>query len=316
MRSAPRPRPAVVQRRPDASPCTTTAFIAPSTFASRRFSGISVGCTRSSMRFGAARDAEQLDPVAEFFRVADVGRVELADALDVRALELHRHAERDRAHDRRLVCGVDAFDVEGRIGFRVAEPCAAFSAVAKSVSAIAHFRQDVVGRAVDDARDVLDAVRGQAFAQRLDDRDAAGDGRLERDHHALRARGSKISVPCTASSAFVGRHDVLVARDRAQHELARDAVPPIISAMIAIDGSSTTELKSSVICAAPASPPSAASALAGLRTAMRVTSIPRPARRLISSWLRPSTVKCAAHRAEAQQANFDRFHAACDRMSK
>jgi len=60
-------------------------------------------------------------------------------------------------------------------------------------------------------------------------------------------------------------------------------VPPIISAMMSIDGSSTTALKSSVSATLAACAPSAAVALAGLRTAMRATSMPRPARRLISS---------------------------------
>ena len=66
--------------------------------------------------------AEQLDAVAELLGVGDVGRLQLGDALDVRLGELHRHAERDRADDRRLVRGVDAVDVEGRVGLGVAEP--------------------------------------------------------------------------------------------------------------------------------------------------------------------------------------------------
>ena len=68
-----------------------------------------------------ARDAEQLDAVAELLGVADVGRLQLGDAFDVRLVELHRHAERDGAHDRRLVRGVDAFDVEGRVGLGIAQ---------------------------------------------------------------------------------------------------------------------------------------------------------------------------------------------------
>jgi hypothetical protein len=40
---------AIVQRRPDGTALTSTAAIKPSTFAIRRCSGTSVGCTRSSM---------------------------------------------------------------------------------------------------------------------------------------------------------------------------------------------------------------------------------------------------------------------------
>ena len=74
----------------------------------------------ASARPRAARDAEQLDPVAQFLGVADVLARELRDAFGVGLVELHRHAERDRRHDRELVRGVDAFDVERRIGFGIA----------------------------------------------------------------------------------------------------------------------------------------------------------------------------------------------------
>ena len=47
---------AVVQRRPTASPFTSTAFITPSTLAISRFDGISVGCTRNRNRALPSRD--------------------------------------------------------------------------------------------------------------------------------------------------------------------------------------------------------------------------------------------------------------------
>ena len=106
---------------PTASPFTSTAFITPSTLAIRRCAGISVGCTRSSMPSARPpRDAEQLDPVAELLGVADVLLRELRDALGVGLVELHRDAEGDRRHDGELVRGVDALDVERRVGLGVA----------------------------------------------------------------------------------------------------------------------------------------------------------------------------------------------------
>ena len=131
------------------------------------------------------RDAQQLDAVAELFGVFDVGRVQFGDAFDVGLVELHRDAERDRRHDGHLVRGIDALDVEGRIGFGVTQALRLFQHGVESQALVAHLGQDEIGRAVDDAGDPLDAVGRQAFAQRLDDRNAAGHGRLERHHHAL-----------------------------------------------------------------------------------------------------------------------------------
>jgi hypothetical protein len=151
----------------------------------------------------ALGDAQQLDAVAELLGVADVLRSELGDALDVGLVELHRDAERDGAHDGRLVRRVDAFDVEGRVGLGVAQALGFLQHHVEVEALVAHLGQDEVGGAVDDAGDPLDAVGGEAFAQRLDDRDAAGHRRLEGHHHARWCAAAKISVPCTASSALL-----------------------------------------------------------------------------------------------------------------
>jgi hypothetical protein len=153
----------------------------------------------------ALGDAQQLDAIAQLLGVGDVGRLQLRDALDVRLVELHRDAERDRAHDRRLVRRIDAFDVEGRVGLGITQRLR-FLQHDREVEALgAHLRQDEVGRAVDDAGDPLDAVRGQALAQRLDDRDAAGDRAFERDHHAALARRGEDLRAVHREQRLVGR---------------------------------------------------------------------------------------------------------------
>jgi len=67
---------AVVEGSAPASPLPRTAFIAPSTFAISRRVGTSGRVHAQPMprgpRRGAPGDAEQLDPVAQFLRVADV----------------------------------------------------------------------------------------------------------------------------------------------------------------------------------------------------------------------------------------------------
>jgi hypothetical protein len=92
--------------------------------------------------------------------------------------------------------------------------------VGEARTGLAHFGQDEVRRAVDDPGDPFDTVRRQPFAQRLDDRDAAGHCRLERDHHALR-RGGEDLVAMVREQRLVGRDHVLAMRDRVEHERAR-----------------------------------------------------------------------------------------------
>ena len=128
---------------------------------------------------GALGDAQQLDAVAQLLGVADVRRLQLGDAFHVRLVELHRDAEGDGAHDGRLVRGVDAFDVEGRVGLGVAAALRVLQRLLERDALVAHLGQDEVRGAVDDAGDPLDAVGRKALTQRLDDGNAAGHGSLE-----------------------------------------------------------------------------------------------------------------------------------------
>jgi hypothetical protein len=98
------------------------------------------------------------------------------------------------------------------------------STAAKGQALVAHLGEDEVGRAVDDAGDPLDAVGGQAFAQRLDDRDAAGDGGFEGDHDALVLGSGKDLVAVLGQQGLVGGHHVLAVVDRLQNEFPGDAV--------------------------------------------------------------------------------------------
>ena len=117
--------------------------------------------------------------------------------------------------------GVDAFDVEGRVGFGVAQLLRLLEHGGEVEALVAHLGQDEVGGAVDDAGQPVDAVGGQAFAQRLDDRDAAGHRRFERDHDALGLRGGKDFVAVHGQQRLVGGDHVLAVGDRLQHQRAR-----------------------------------------------------------------------------------------------
>ena len=169
----------------------------------------------------APRDAEQLDPVAQLLGVADVLARQLRDALGVDLVELHRHAEGDRRHDGELVRGIDALDVERRVGLGVAARLRLLQHGVERRAGCAHLGQDEVRRAVDDAGDPLDPVGGEAFAQRLDDRNAAGDRALERDHHALRVRRGEDLVAVAGEQRLVRGDHVLAVGDRLQDERSR-----------------------------------------------------------------------------------------------
>ena len=171
-----------------------------------------------------ARDAEQLDAVTELLGVADIFLGKFGDALGIGLVQLHRDAEGDRRHDGELVRGIDAFDVEGRIGFGIAQALRLFQHRAEGETLVAHFRQDEVRGAVDDAGDPFDAVGGEAFAQGLDDRDAAGDRAFERDHHALGLRRRENFVAVGREQRLVRGDHMLAVGDRLQHQLARDAI--------------------------------------------------------------------------------------------
>jgi hypothetical protein len=125
---------------------------------------------------------------------------------------------------RHLVRRVDALDVEGRIGFGVAQALGLLQHGRKIEALVAHLGQDEVGGAVDDAGDPLDAVGREAFAQRLDDRDATGHGRFERHHHALLLRRREDLGAMHGEQRLVGGDHVLAGRDGFHHQLARDAI--------------------------------------------------------------------------------------------
>src|SRR5262249_12245632 len=82
-----------------------------------------------------------------------------------------------------------------------------------------HLRQDVVGRAVDDAGDARYAVGLQPALQGRDQRDAAADRRLEEDCHVVAGGQVEDLGAVFGDQLFVGRDDVFAVRDRAFDDL-------------------------------------------------------------------------------------------------
>jgi hypothetical protein len=135
-----------------------------------------------------------------------------------------RYAEGDGREDGDLVRGVCAVDIETWIGLGVAQLLRLAQRIGKGCPGVAHTRQDEIARAVDDPGDPLDAIGRQAFAQRLDDRNAAAHRRLEGHHHAHLARRIEDLVAVHRQQGLVGRDDVLVMGDGIEHQRARRLV--------------------------------------------------------------------------------------------
>ena len=86
--------------------------------------------------------------------------------------------EGEAGEDGGLLRGVVAVDVGARVRLGEAELLGRGEGVLEAVALGVHAVEDVVRGAVDDAEDALDAVAGEALAQRPDDRDRPADGGL------------------------------------------------------------------------------------------------------------------------------------------
>ena len=151
------------------------------------------GCTRAETPSAAAvhpvrwtghrrhpfTDREKLDGATDLASRGDVGGGHLGDALPVHVGRADPGVKADRGQDGGLGRGVEAVDVRGRVGLGVAQPGGLGQRLVIAQPGIGHRRQDEVGGAVDDPHDPRDPVPGKGFAQRPDQRDGAGDGRLE-----------------------------------------------------------------------------------------------------------------------------------------
>ena len=115
--------------------------------------------------FGAHRDAEQLDAVAELVRPFEVFRRDRRNALDIDRALIDLGAEGDAGEDRELLRGVVALDVEGRIGLGVAEPLRLRETFGIGELLLLHAGEHVVAGAVENAVDARERIAGQPFAQ-------------------------------------------------------------------------------------------------------------------------------------------------------
>ena len=136
-------------------------------------------------------DAEQLQREAELLRVGEVVGLDRLDPLVGDLVEGHRGVEGEPGEDRHLRRGVGAVDVVGGVGLGVAELLGPRQHLLVGGAGRRHLAEDEVGGAVDDPEDLRDLGRAEALLDRADDRDHAGDRRLEAQLHAGLAGGRR-----------------------------------------------------------------------------------------------------------------------------
>ena len=104
---------------------------------------------------------------------------------------------------------VMALDVEGRVGFGIAQPLRVLQARIEGEAFRLHPGQDVVAGAVEDAEDARDRIAGHRLAHRLDDRNAARNRCfvVEQDALLLGDLGQRNAM--LGEQRLVGCHDMM-----------------------------------------------------------------------------------------------------------
>ena len=115
--------------------------------------------------------------------------------------------------------GIHAFDVKRGVCLGIAQALRFFEHGGKVLPLVAHFAQDEISGAVDDARHPVDAVGRKPFAQRLDDGYAACHRSLKRHHHALLLRGGKNLGTVHRQQRLVGGDDVFAVGNGLEYQL-------------------------------------------------------------------------------------------------
>src|SRR5262249_1631250 len=140
----------------------------------------------------------------------------LGDALAPDAIRSNRGAKRQRRQNGQLVSRVPGFDVVRRVRLRVTQFLGLAQGVSKRRAAFGHARQDIVGRAVDDADHAGDAVGGEVELKWTDQRYATADAGFVGDADATRGRSGQDGWSVLGHHLFVGRNNVLALVDRPQ----------------------------------------------------------------------------------------------------
>ncbi len=170
-------------------------------------------------------DGQQLQYISHFPAEADVLAVDLRNAFPVNVFHVHPAVEPDGSQDAQLVLRVHAFHVRRWIRLRQAQPLGVLQNIGVFGALRRHPGQDVVGRAVHDAHNLLNVVGNQRALNRVDNRNRpAHAGFVVKPRAGLPGHGPKL-VEVQAQRHLVRRHDALAVLQRPQHHASRRLLP-------------------------------------------------------------------------------------------
>ena len=173
--------------------------------------------------FGVIDHGEQLHHLAFRGGGGNVVGGDVRDAFHGHVVDADVRVEAERGHDRRLVRGIVAFDVTGRVGLGIALLLGLLECDVEIEALGGHLVENVVRRAVDNAEHALHLISDERLAQRAHDRDRAADRRLEVDiRMVVFGRLIQFRAVLREQRLVRGDHRRAVV-ERLQHEGARDA---------------------------------------------------------------------------------------------
>ena len=141
--------------------------------------------THIDARIGTVGVGQKLHGVAHFVGHSQIDRRDAANALCIYLAHGYARVEGDGRKDGDLRSGIETIDVSRRIGLGVTLGLSFPQHVFVAHAVFIHAREHVVGGAVHDAHDGIDAIGDKGMLQRHNDGDSAANAGLERDLHVL-----------------------------------------------------------------------------------------------------------------------------------
>ena len=163
-------------------------------------------------------DCQQLHHKAQLGRIGHIAGVELVDALGGDGVPGHAAAVGQAGQDGDLVGRISPLHISCGIGFRVAQPLGIGQHVGVGRSLGRHAAENVVGGAIDDAADPLDAVCSKGLLERFDDWNAPAHGGLDQHIHAMGGGGRGDLLAVTGDHRLVCGHHRLAGSDCLQDQ--------------------------------------------------------------------------------------------------
>ena len=114
---------------------------------------------------------------------------------------------------------IDAFNVERRVGFRIAQPLSLLQRRRKCRAVVGHGREDKIGCAVDDTGEPFHLIAHHPAGQCIDDRNAARHCGFKAQHDAFSIGVGNEFVAVARDDRLIGRHHRLFARYGVSDEL-------------------------------------------------------------------------------------------------